>query len=228
MGDELLGIVIDYKKTRARRLDLGAVYHGLSLQLLGYLMALAECGETLTGRPVRPIAALYVGLTPAYRTVDHPGFTESRAAPAEGTDRPRGLLIADDLDALDHTASFGWSDHYNVYRKKDGQLGHEDRSDAIDRPSFQSLMQHVRYQLGQLADGVLDGRMAVNPYRLGSFSPCSWCTMASVCRFEMGISDTRFLETLRRSEVFRRLADRANDDVVGNIGEAPAGAGDPT
>jgi ATP-dependent helicase/nuclease subunit B len=85
-------------------------------------------------------------------------------------------------------------------------LGHLDDSDAADAMSFKAVVDHTRDQLGKLADGILDGDVTVRPYRLGNFSPCSWCAMSSVCRFEMGVSDVRFLESLRQSEVFRRLA----------------------
>jgi len=209
LGDELLGIVIDYKRTPEKRLSLGEVYHGLSLQLLGYLLVLAERGQTLAGRPVRPIGALYVSLTSQYNSVDHPGRVSPRDQGLGGTYRPRGLLLADDFDALDRSLDpGGWSDTYSLYRKKDGELGHIDESDAADTASFQGLLEHTRVKLGQLADGILNGNVAVNPYRLGTFSPCTWCPMSSVCRFEMGISEVRFLDSLKRSEVFRRLADK--------------------
>ena len=207
LSDELLGIVIDYKRTPEKRLNLGEVYHGLSLQLLGYLLVLAENGQTLAGRPVRPIGALYVSLAPQYRRVDHPDLVSTRDQGLGGTYRPRGLLLSDDFDVLDRTLDPGrWSDAYSLYRKKDGEIGHIDESDAADAASFQALLDHVRLKLGQLADGILDGNVAVSPYRLGTFSPCTWCPMSAVCRFEMGISEIRFLDSLKRSEVFRRLA----------------------
>ena len=56
---------------------------------------------------------------------------------------------------------------------------------------------------------MLDGDVGVRPYRLGTLSPCSWCGMAAVCRFEMGLCDVRFLDSLKRSEVFDLLAGRA-------------------
>ena len=92
-----------------------------------------------------------------------------------------------------------------MYRKSDGSFGHADHSDAADAGTLKNLLEHTRTRLGELCDAILDGNVAVSPYRLGSFSPCSWCPMSSVCRFEMGISEVRFLETLTRSEVFKRL-----------------------
>lgn len=205
LSDELLGIVIDYKQTREKRLSAGDVYHGLSLQLLAYMLVLGEVGETLTGRPVRPIGALYVSLASQYHSVEHPDLVSARDEALSGTYRPRGLLLAETFEALDRSSDTGWSSSYNLYRNKDGSIGHIDQSDAADSASFQALLDHTRVKLGRLADGILDGDVAVNPYRLGTFSPCSWCTMSSVCRFEMGISEVRFLASLKRSELFRRL-----------------------
>ncbi|UCE62190.1 MAG: PD-(D/E)XK nuclease family protein [Phycisphaerales bacterium] len=204
LGDELLGIVVDYKRTRDKQLSLCDVYHGLSLQLLAYLLVLAENGMTLAGRSIKPAAAFYVSLMPRYHKVDHPKLASSREIEAGGTSRPRGLLVTNAADALDQSSKAGWSDVFSIYRKKDGTLQTE-RTDAADPGAFGALLEHTRMKLGELADGILDGVVAVNPYRLRTFSPCSWCAMSSVCRFEMGVSDVRFLEELKRSEVFSRL-----------------------
>jgi len=209
IADELLGTVIDYKRTRDKHLELARVYHGLSLQLVGYLLVLADQGATLTGRPIRPVAALYVSLAPKYQLVDHPDTASPRELETGGATRPRGILSEDAADVIDGAGGRGWSDVYSIYRKKDGGFGYPDQSDVSDRPSFDALMEHVRTKLGSLADGILDGDIAVRPYRLGTFSPCSWCAFGAVCRFEMGISDVRFLETLKRSEVFQRLTGAA-------------------
>ncbi|MHC4697881.1 MAG: PD-(D/E)XK nuclease family protein [Planctomycetota bacterium] len=205
LGDELLGIVIDYKRTRDKHLELDEVHHGLSLQLLAYLLVLAEHGVALTGRRIRPIAGLYVSLASKYNQVDHPELVSPREQRTGATFRPRGVMLADAFDALDNSTESGWSDDYSFYRKKDGRPGHIDSSDAAGGESFNALLDHTRAKLAALADGILSGDIAVNPYRLGTFSPCSWCPMDSVCRFEMGISDVRFLETLKRSDVFKRL-----------------------
>ena len=210
-ADELLGVVIDYKDTRNKRLDMSRAYHGLSLQLLAYLLVLAEKGETPAGRPIRrirPAGALYLSLAPQYHPVKHPGQAETRDTSQGGTFRARGLLHADRLDDLGIESGEGmngWSPHYAVHRKADGSLGHVDRSDVAEAAAFDAALQGTRTRLGELADGVLNGAIGVRPCRLGGFSPCSWCAMASVCRFEMGLCDVRFLESLKRSEVFRRL-----------------------
>ncbi len=213
LGDDLLGVVIDYKDTRDKRLDMSKVYHGLSLQLLAYLLVLAERGQTLEARPIQPIGALYVSLASKYQRVDHPAEQEgSREAALEGSLRPRGLLLADAFGELDRTAeASSWSTHYNVYRNKDGGIGNMDHSDAVERVDFKNALEHTRTKLGEFADGILDGDVAVKPYRLKNESPCSWCRMGSVCRFEMGMCDVRFLDSHKRSEVFSLISKRGLD-----------------
>ena len=205
LADELLGIVIDYKRSRDKRLKLDHAYYGLSLQLLAYLLVLGDSGKTLAGRPIRPIAAFYQSLKPKYDSVDHPTLINKRDANLSGTPRPRGLIREDQFVALDDSDTNGWSTLYSLYRKKDEGIGHIDSSDAANADSFAHVLAHTRAKLGHLCDGILDGRVAVSPVRLGNFSSCSWCALASVCRYEMGVSDVRFLESLKRSEVFRRL-----------------------
>ncbi len=210
LSDELLGVVIDYKRTRDKRLEIARVYHGLSLQLLAYLLVLADRGETLVGRPIRPIGALFVSLASKYDLVGHPGHQdESPGESREGGYRPRGLLLAETFQALDGTLEKGRSAEYHFFRKENGEIGYPDSSDAADSAQFHKTLEHTRAKLGELADGILDGNVAVRPYRLGTYSPCSWCPMASVCRFEMGSCDVRFLDSLKRSEVFQRLTEQS-------------------
>ena len=202
LADEMLGVVIDYKRTRNKRLDLSEVYHGLSLQLLGYLLVLASHGKSLSGRPIQPAGAFYISLVEGYKPVDHP----ADSPPAADAFGPRGLLDAARIDTLDseYTGS-GQSGVYNFFRKKDGDLGNLDRTDAAESGDFERLLAHTRRKLGELADGIFEGQMNVLPYRLGTFSPCSWCQFGSVCRFEYGTTDVRRLDRFKRTEVFQKI-----------------------
>lgn len=206
VADELLGIVVDYKETRDKKLDYARVYHGLSLQLLGYLLVLAEHGHTLTGRPVRPAGALFASLAPRYHVVCHPDSEPTREVKLDGTYLARGLLHDAYLSnvGIESPAS-AWSPFHSIYRNKDGNLGRIDSNDAVDGPAFDAMLQQTRQRMGELADGILDGSMPIRPYRLGTFSPCSWCRMPVVCRFESGLCDVQYLETLKRSEIYVRL-----------------------
>ncbi len=207
LSDEWLGVVIDYKRTREKRLDLSRVYNGLSLQLIAYLLVLAEHGKTLAGRPIRPVAAFFVPLRSRYHLVDGPDDKTSIERIAREAHRPRGLIRFEDLEALDAAVEKGKrSEHYVVHRTQADKLGYVNQSDGAVARDFDAVLEHTRNKLGSLADGVLDGDVSVTPYRLGNFSPCSWCAMMSVCRFEWGMSTPRFIEPMARSDVFDLLA----------------------
>jgi len=207
LADEFLGVVIDYKNTRDKKLDFSQSYRGLSLQLLAYLLVLADHGVTLAGRPVRPGGALYVSLGSQYHKVSHPSQDTSRDTAQEGTFRPRGLLNGELLNELKvEFGSDGWTQSLAVHRKKDGELGFVDRNDAAPPESFQAMLEHTRRRMAELSGGILKGDMGIRPCRLGAFNPCSWCKMAMVCRFETDLCDVQYLGTLKRKEVYELLA----------------------
>ncbi|RJP32484.1 MAG: hypothetical protein C4547_13880 [Phycisphaerales bacterium] len=204
LADEALGVVIDYKEGRNKRLDLSMAYQGVSLQLLGYLVALAQVGRTPAGRPIRPIGALLVGLSPHYESVDHPDDAPEFAIPY-GLDKPRGLIHAGHLDVFDHQLPAGQrSQYYQFGLKKDGTLGWVDNSDSATPEAFAALLRRTERIMADLADRMIDGQIAVNPYRAGGHSPCTWCLYGSVCRYEPGMAPTRKLTPLKRTEILER------------------------
>jgi len=206
LADESLCVVVDYKKARDKRLDLTGAYHGTSLQLIGYLLALSDHGESLTGRPVRPIGAFYVSFSTKYTTVDHPDDAKDKNS-TETPHAPRGLISMDDLEILDVDHPDGTrGGRYKAYLTKKGAIGDFDRSDAASKKQFQDLLNHTRRKIGELADQIHEGDVTVRPVRLGTYSPCSWCKMRSVCRFEIGRDEVRYVEKMKRSEVFRAIS----------------------
>ncbi|MCP4590679.1 MAG: hypothetical protein GY842_08040, partial [bacterium] len=201
---QTLGLVVDYKRTRDKRLDLCSVYHGLALQLLTYLLVLEQQG--LDGQPVVPGGALYLSLLESYERVAHPDDAAPTPEATAGLFQPRGLLDLAHVGQVDRTfTETGRSENYQVALKKDGTLSRVDSSDAAGSADFRLLLGRVRQCIGRHADGILDGNVAVSPYRLGTFSPCSWCDLQAVCRFEFPTSTVRYLEKMKRSAVFAQL-----------------------
>lgn len=70
-------------------------------------------------------------------------------------------------------------------------------------------MHHVNFVVGNLCDGILDGRIPVRPYRLAKEMPCPHCDYRSVCRFEFPESTFRPLDSLEKQEVWSRLKNNA-------------------
>lgn len=204
-GDQV-AIVVDYKATRDKSLDFSEVYHGLSLQLLTYLVVLSELGLAPEVTDIRPGGALYVSLGSQYHLVQHPGDAPDRDSMLKGTYRPRGVLNADELASLNlEYGKSSWASHLSVHVGKDGELGNVKGNDAVAGPTFQALLDHTKKRLGELSDGILNGDIAVRPCRLGKFTPCLWCTMSSVCRFEYDLFEEQVLPKLERAEVCKKV-----------------------
>ncbi len=204
LGEELLGAVIDYKRTTTRKLDLTQVFHGLALQLVGYMLAIQQSGESLTGRPIRPVAAFYLPLLEPYQSVSHPSKEKTVSY------QWRGIADAGALETLDNTVQPGGKSKYLSARlTRDGQP--YGNSDLAQRAQLADLMAHVGRRMGELADSILDGNIAVDPYRLRRQMPCAYCEYRAVCRYEIETQPPKTLEILDKPEVFRRIAPEKPD-----------------
>ncbi|HOA71938.1 MAG TPA: PD-(D/E)XK nuclease family protein [Phycisphaerae bacterium] len=202
LGDDLLGLVIDYKRTSHRRLDITQVYHGLALQLVGYLIALRQTGRSLAGREIRPVAALYLPLLEPFKTVAHPDEAENVK-----TYQCRGILDASVIEAIDEEVrpgSDGASRFLSAKLKSDGTP--HSVCDLAEREEVSALMAHVERRMGELADAIADGEIAIRPYRLNRRMPCPFCPYRPVCRYEIETQPCRYLDSLRRKEVLEQLA----------------------
>ena len=221
-------MVIDYKLGRraaSAELSLFDVYYGLALQLLVYLLVLQEHGELLgaeTDTIPTPVAALYVRLMRGIESCKDPSD-----APAPGEEafdlrvKPRGLIDRDHLPQLEGDFADGghlvphksgvFAAHLTKDKDEDGQPVPAKSGDVVRQEEFTALLDHARGQVRELADCVLDGDIAVRPFRAGTRSPCSVCDYASVCRFDPRSDDYKFLDAMSRQEVLQQVTGEASE-----------------
>lgn len=201
--------VIDYKLSGSA-LDLTRVYHGISLQLLTYLLVLQNAGQQLAGRVLTPAAAFYVKLLRKLESVDHPA---DATPPSDGKFnlkvKPRGIFDRRFIGAIDNELRSGASDVVKVYIKKDGGIGAN--SDAAEPEPFAALLSLVRLRIGELADEIIEGDVKVHPYRIGTTTPCPACPYRSVCRFEPVMDGYHSLTPMSRDEVVERALREAGN-----------------
>ena len=199
--------VADYRLAPAS-LPLDKVYYGLTLQLLTYLLVVRAGANELVGRAMTPAAALLLGLLRSPGSVLHPDDAMS----PDDVDfhlrhKPRGLLDERAVDSLDGGGIGGSSPVVAAYRKKDGGFGNRHNTDVAAAAEFAGLLSTVERRLGQAADRILDGDVAVRPYLLGRQSPCPRCEYRTVCRFEPGVNGYRVLTPLRREDVLAKVVE---------------------
>lgn len=205
--------VLDYK-LHGDKLSLTSVYHGLSLQLLTYLLVLQAQSTSLFGKPLTPAAAFYVKLLRKLEQV-----ADSRKAPDPSDPsfhlkhKPRGVFDARFLHHLDHElVPGGKSEVVQASIKLDGQLGNAGQSDALPSHEFCALLEHVKRCIVELADRILQGEIAVWPYMMGRITPCPRCEYRSVCRFEVPVNRYRVLESPPKAQVLSHILVEVADD----------------
>ena len=115
--------------------------------------------------------------------------------------RMKGLVLADVklIRSMDGDIS-GDSLIIPARINKDGSLG---RSSAATEEQFRELCRHVRNLLGAIGRSILDGDVAVRPYKKKKMTACDYCVYSSVCQFDTSMRDNRY----------RWLADLDDDEV---------------
>ncbi|HEY7091179.1 MAG TPA: PD-(D/E)XK nuclease family protein [Tepidisphaeraceae bacterium] len=196
--------VVDYKLS-GRTLALDEVYHGLSLQLLTYLLVLQRNGEQLADKPLTPVAAFYVRLLRQLESVKHPDEATDPSDPAFDLKvKPRGLIDIAHRRLLDASHSARDSEVVQIALKADGTLGYKDRSDGCETAEFAAMLGLVERKLTELADQIIAGRIDVHPYQKGKRSACVTCEYHSVCRFDVPPNHYKPIRSIPRAEVLKR------------------------
>ena len=213
-------VVIDYKTTgRDVQLSMNDVRHRLALQLLVYLVVLREHGARLASPAPQPAAALYVKLLRGLAKDD----PETAPSPGEAAFdlrvKPRGVIELDSaahFDAIfdDREAEripAGRSEAYAISVTKDGQP-YKSGTDLVESDQFDDLLEFVRRQVRLLAAGILDGDIAVRPYRIGRRTPCAHCEFRAVCRHEPSVNGYVQLKTPGESDPLADIASEAEKE----------------
>jgi len=124
--------------------------------------------------------------------------------------RMKGLLLADVklIKEMDREMT---SDSLIIPAsiKKDGSLG---RASAATEEQFRILRKHVTKLLASIGKGILDGHVAVSPYKKRTITACTYCAYSSVCQFDTSMRDNRYriLADLEESEMWRMMAGAQN------------------
>ena len=209
--EEAAFAVIDYKLS-GRPLALHRVYHGISLQLLTYLLVLQRSGKELHGKKLTPVAAFYAQLLRSLESVQHP---EEAKDPAEADFslkiKPRGIFDGHYVNKIDAELTSGKSNVIAAYIKNDNDFGFRDSSDVASTDEFAALLRFVESKIAQLADQIIEGNIDIRPYRIGRQSPCPWCEFRAVCRFDVTVNGYHPLAAMKRTEVLAQVLKEAGD-----------------
>ncbi|WP_314001180.1 helicase-exonuclease AddAB subunit AddB [uncultured Paenibacillus sp.] len=179
----LLLRILDYKSS-ATSLRLENVMHGLTLQMLTYLDVVLTHAAGWLGKPALPAGVLYFHVHNPLLSAPN-GLTEPEARQQMlKRFKTKGLLLAEEnaVRLMDGALESGHSELLPVALKKDG--GFYGTSSVVTRDQWEVLRRSVRRTITRIGGRIMDGEVAIAPYRQGNKSPCRFCSYKPVCHFD--------------------------------------------
>jgi len=194
-----VAVVFDYKRS-ARSFDWSCFYHGLDLQLAAYMLALSEAAGR--GAAPEPVGAFYLPVERSFKK----SVAGSESEKNEFAYKARGIFDGRYFRVLDSNTHGGWSRYFNFRVLKNGdQYGNYSVSGALRPRDFERVLDFTRRKISLLAAAIIEGDIAVRPYRLNAKKPCDYCDYAPVCRFDPQVNRGNVIPTMRKSSVLEAM-----------------------
>ena len=168
--------VVDYKTGR-KDFDYCDVFNGVGLQMLLYLFALRDSGESIVGKDAIPAGVQYFPARAPYLPADGELDEEEAEKLRQSHWKRKGLLLQDEavLQAMEPTEK---PKRLSYSVNKAGEL----TGDLADRDQLKLLESYVFQTLANMVEDIASGNVQPNPYTRGtSHDACAYCPYGSVC-----------------------------------------------
>ncbi len=191
--------VVDYK-TGKKDFDYCDILSGIGLQMLLYLFALEQGGQTALGTRTEIAGVEYFpARMPIVRTEGRGDGRGEQSGRAKALQR-QGLILKDSdvARAMDATEA---GDYLPGKRDKAGEL----RSGAATPGQWRALRDHVFGQVARLIDEISGGTVDPNPYYRGpDHNACRYCEYYDACHLDAcgktrpfrAVGETEFWKTI--------------------------------
>ena len=191
--------VVDYK-TGKKDFDYCDVLNGLGLQMIIYLFALQQQGESLLGEHPMPAGVQYFPARVPVINTDAAISDEEAANERISGWKRKGLILSDEdvLYAMENTDQ---PVRLSCKRKKDGTIS----GDIATKEQFQLLSKYVFHLLGKMVDEIASGNIDPNPYTRGSsHNACRFCPYGCVCH-SATVADRRNYKAVSSQQFWEQI-----------------------
>jgi len=195
-----MAVVFDYKRS-GKSFSWSRFYNGLDIQLPLYLAAVrGTCRR-------QGIDDVVGGFFLPVESNPKPATFSELAGRGEKFDyKAKGLFNGTFWRKLEPLNRTGNGRYYSFYVKNDEQpYGNYDKRSALRPEDFENVLSFTESKVRELAAGILAGRIAVRPYRLGHQSPCSGCDYKPLCRFDWQINQYHCMKSPGKEQVLAEL-----------------------
>lgn len=208
--------IIDYK-SGSLQFDLTAMYYGLQLQLVVYMDAALEMEERQhPGKEVVPAGLFYYHIQDPLVEKKGEMTPEEIEAQMKKQLRMSGLANSDleVIRRMDREIQ-GESDVIPVAMK--AGIIQEARSSVASGRRFGFLRDYVRGRCKHAGQEILEGNIAMTPYKDGNRTGCDYCPYHPVCGFDRKLPGHgyRRLKSLKPDEIWKEiLPEEEEEDAV--------------
>ncbi|UMZ74076.1 helicase-exonuclease AddAB subunit AddB [Natranaerofaba carboxydovora] len=191
--------VIDYKG-QTRPIDLKELYYGINLQLPVYLLVVVKNSKHLLdidSKSVKPGGMLYFGIKSPVITSETPLTKEEADKKFRNKMKMDGYILAD--EGVYNAMTGGRDDLLKQkYSTKQGRF--TARSRVLDIDDFSQVLNFSEKRLAMLAGEICEGNFDISPYKMGTDTPCGYCSYNPVCQFDLRFDGNNY----------RRIGDKDN------------------
>ena len=201
--------VIDYK-SGSKTFSPSDVENGLQLQLIYYMDTLVKRERAQHAeKNVHPGGVFYFNIKDPVidyeeSMIDDESYSEKLLEQYKMT----GAINSEEtvIKGIDKELS-DKNKTSSVAKVKYGDIGSSIRVGAdagiMAEENFNNLVERVKVKISEMTTEIIEGNIAMNPYKKGNYSPCEYCKYKSVCAF-----DTRNFEN-----EYRRLHTTSTKEV---------------
>ena len=211
--DKVYVKIMDYK-SGSTSFDLELLYHGLQLQLVVYMDAALKMQENRhPGKQAVPAGIFYYHIDdPVIDRED--GMTDEEIEAGILRRLRMNGLVNSSLDVIRHMdRDIEKESDVIPVALKDGYV-QEVKSSVAGGKRFARLADFVNGQLKTMGGEILDGNVAVNPYKQGNRTACDYCPYHSVCGFDLktdGYGFRRF-RPMKAEEIWKEIDPEESDE----------------
>ncbi len=176
--------IIDYKSGKPG-LSLDDMYYGLKLQLLTYLQVAVKA----SGEAAVPAGFLYFYLSDPVLSERGPLQPEERDKKVLKEFKMKGFVVNDHeiIRLMEESCN---SEVIPAELTSKGNL--TQWSTVLDPRQYDFFGHHLEHTLRQAAAEIINGNVAISPYKKSKANACTYCKLKPVCRFDLLLPENKF------------------------------------
>ena len=207
--EKVLYKVIDYKSGKPS-FSLQKLYYGLNMQLVVYLMAAEGIEKKMhPDKLVIPAGTFYYYIDDPIVDEEMTDDETKIAAKLRKKHRMEGVANKDkhipcyidhNLGDVENGLTAGAdSDVISAKVTSTGAFGAN--SSLYKTEQFDYMMAHTDDKIKEFGEGIINGNIAMEPYKLEKDTPCGYCEYKSICRFDARLSGNAYNKLENKEEI---------------------------